>query len=1036
MLTCPVCGRENPDDARFCSGCGAPLAPAEPTRGEVRKTVTIVFSDVVGSTAVGERLDPESLRRVMGRYFDAMSAVLERHGATVEKFIGDAIMAVFGIPLLHEDDALRAVRAAAEMRAELGDLNDELERDYGVRIEARTGVSTGEVVAGDPAAGQRLVTGDAVNTAARLEQAAAAGEVLVGEPTWRLVRDAVEVEEIEPVAAKGKSAPVAAHRLLRVLEGVEPFARRFESPLVGRERELSLLRQAQRRAIDEHACHLFTVLGTAGIGKSRLVQEFLTDVGDDARIVVGRCLSYGEGITYWPLVEILEQLGNEDGIAGLLGDDPDASLILNRVLAAAGLAEDEGSPEERPWAIRKLFELLARERPLVVVFDDLQWAEPTFLDLVEHIADWTRDAAILVLCLARPELLDEHRAWGGGKLNATTILLEPLAESDADALIDNLLADVEIGAETRKQIATAAEGNPLFVEQMLAMLSEDGGGSAEVAVPPTIQALLAARLDRLQTGERDAIERASVVGKEFWQRALAELSAEPAGVAPALLALVRKELVRPHRSATFPREDAFRFRHLLIRDAAYAGLPKELRSELHERFADWLEAERSGFDEIVGYHLEQAYRYRSELGPLDERARDVGRRAGERLAAAGERAAGRYDMPAAVSLIERALEILPEHHARRLELRFVLGDALTQGGVLDRATAVLGEVIRDAAAASDQIMEWRARVVLATVQMLTGEASLEDAGEVVEAAVAVFDEAGHDAGLAAAYKLAVDTHNATGDDAAMEAAVRRGLVHARRARDVRLETELMFWLGLTAVIGVTPVREAAAMVAQLNELAATPLQRTHSLMWTSMIEGLAGDLSARERVAAARDAYADFGLRVIHGGSDQPHAYLELLAGNPQNAERLLREGTTELAAVGEKGYRSTGLAMLGVALAWQHRYDEAEAVLRASEAISAEGDAINDALYAVLGATLAAHRQDFATARELARLANELLNAAGSLIVAGESLLLIADAYSTAGKPAEAREAASAALRAYEAKGIVPGVGRARALVANVAPT
>jgi class 3 adenylate cyclase len=872
VLVCSNCGKENAADARFCSACGAELAPAEPARGEVRKTVTVVFSDVVGSTGVGERLDPESLRRVMGRYFDAMSAVLEHHGATVEKFIGDAIMAVFGIPQLHEDDALRAVRAAAEMRERLAELNEQLERDYGVRIETRTGVNTGEVVAGH---GQTLATGDAVNVAARLEQAAGSGEILIGEETYSLVRDAVEVDERETIEAKGKADLVTAYRLRRVVEGAEPFTRRLESPLVGRERELALLGQAYQRAVDEQACHLFTVLGTAGIGKSRLVQEFLADVGEEARVVVGRCLSYGEGITYWPLVEILEQLGSGNSIVQLLEGEPEARTIVNQVLGAVGLAETEGTPEETPWAVRKLLEALALEQPLVVVLDDLQWAEPTFLELVEHVADWSREAPILLLCIARPELLDDRAGWGGGKLNATTILLEPLAPEDAGALIDNLLAGAALPDETRTRIEESAEGNPLFVEQMLAMLSEDGAGDGAVAVPPTIQALLAARLDRLPGSERDAIERASVVGKEFWRRAVAELSEEPATVGPALQGLVRKELVRPHRSAAFPRDEAYRFRHLLIRDAAYAAIPKELRAELHDRFAHWLETERSEYDEIVGYHLEQAYRYRAELAPADEAARDLGRRAGERLAAAGERAYARFDFRAATNLLDRALAVLPADHPRRNELRLALGDALVETD-FRAATAALRQLAEDASATGDIRIEWRARVSLGWLQTLSQELSAEAANDLAQSAIEALSALDDDAGLARGWRLASQAANMGGDYVRIGPTNRQALIHARKAGDARLETEASFWLGVMAFHGPIPVSDGLALAQELLASASTPLRRTNAMFWLAAIRGLEGRLDeGRSDLVRARAMYMDLGLKSIHGGSVMPYANCE-----------------------------------------------------------------------------------------------------------------------------------------------------------------
>jgi len=626
-----------------------------PTPGppaEVRKTVTVLFCDVTGSTGLGERLDPESLRKVMTRYFDLARTSLERHGGTVEKFIGDAVVAVFGIPAVHEDDALRACRAAVEIREAVADLSKQLERDLGTGLEVRIGVNTGEVVAGDPSAGQALVTGDAVNVAARLEQAAAPGEVLIGEATHRLVRDAVLAEATEPLALKGKSGWVAAYRLLEVHPTAPGVSRRLDSPLVGRDRELGLLRQALERAVSERACHLFTVLGAAGVGKSRLVEEFAEGLAG-ARVLRGRCLPYGEGITFFPVVEVLKQAtGARDfeepavlqrKICEVVAGDEHGELICARLAHLLGLAEGEAVPEETSWAIRRFLEALARERPLVVVLDDVQWGEAAFLDLVEHVADWTRDAPILLVCVARPELLDVRPGWGGGKLNATSILLEPLPHDQCERLVANLLGAEELAQEVRERVLASAEGNPLFVEQMVQVLIDDGvlarkdgrwaavGDLSSVRVPPTIQALLRARLDRLSAEERAAIQRASVVGRGFFRGAVLAMSPEPerAAVDAALTSLVRKDLARSTPS-TLSGEDAFRFRHLLIRDAAYEGIPKELRAELHERFAGWLTQVAGSRveeqEEILGYHLEQASRYRQELGPVDEAGRELGRR--------------------------------------------------------------------------------------------------------------------------------------------------------------------------------------------------------------------------------------------------------------------------------------------------------------------------------------------------------------------------------------------------------------------------
>ncbi len=414
MPACPECGRENPRGSRFCNACGAALAEAAAEPREMRKTVTIVFADVSGSTALGERLDAEAVRRVMGRWFESARMVLERHGGTVEKFVGDAVMAVFGIPTLHEDDALRAVRAAAELETALAELNAALERDHGVRLEVRTGVNTGEVVAGE---GETLATGDAVNVAARLEQAAQPGEILLGPDTYHLVRDAVAADPVRSLRLKGKAEPVEARRLRSVRPGVAGVERRLDAPLVGRTLELAQLRQAYERTVRERRASLFTLLGPAGIGKSRLVDEFSNSIDGEATVLRGHCLPYGEGITFWPLVEMLQGSGREapgERVRELLAGDPDADLVAARLGVAVGGTDAAGSTEDAFWAVRKLFERVARMGPLVVVVDDLHWAEPTFLDLIDHVADWSRQAPILLLCVARPELLEARPTWGGG----------------------------------------------------------------------------------------------------------------------------------------------------------------------------------------------------------------------------------------------------------------------------------------------------------------------------------------------------------------------------------------------------------------------------------------------------------------------------------------------------------------------------------------------------------------------------------------------------------------------------------------------
>ncbi|MDQ3993111.1 MAG: AAA family ATPase, partial [Actinomycetota bacterium] len=622
-----------------------------------RKTVTILFCDVADSTPLGEQLDPESLQRVMARWFADARSIIERHGGTVEKFIGDEVMAVFGVPVVHEDDALRAVRAAAEMRTRLNALNRQFETDYGVRVDVRMGINTGEVVAGDPASGGTFVTGEAVNLAKRLEQAAGPGDILIGKTTYPLVRDAVRAGPLKSFPVKGKGSPVAPWRVEHVDRDAAGVSRRLDAPLVGRRAELTILQRAFEDVDRDGTCRLVTVLGPAGIGKSRLALELVASIAERARPLTGRCLPYGEGITFWPIVQILREVGGEEAIAATLEDVEDAGLVIEGVRAVLGVSPVTMGSEETFWAIRRFLEALARERPLVVVFEDIHWAEPTFLDLIEYLHGWTRDVPVLLVCLARPELLERRTGWAAPRPTTQTLVLEPLSDGDASAL----LADAGNGMPdtVRSRIVASAEGNPLFVEQMAALAV-----AGDVVVPPTIQALLGERLDRLGEDERAVLECAAIVGREFPRGAVVDLCPRELrhSVGGHLMELVRKELVHPELSG-YAREDGFRFRHGLIRDAAYERTPKERRADLHQRFATWIEEhERERATElegIVGYHLEQAYRLREQLGPSDARARALAERAADVLGRAGCRALAHDDKPAAANLLGRAIDLLP-----------------------------------------------------------------------------------------------------------------------------------------------------------------------------------------------------------------------------------------------------------------------------------------------------------------------------------------------------------------------------------------
>ncbi len=765
MLVCASCGHANSEGAKFCEECGFSFAAAPARATEQRKTVTVLFCDVTGSTVLGETLDPERLRTLLARYFERMKAIVEQHGGSVEKFIGDAVMAVFGVPVLHENDALRAVRAAVEMRDALPELG----------LHGRIGVMTGEVVAGTE---ERLATGDAVNVAARLEQAAQPGEVLVGQPTFALVREAAEVEQLESLELKGKAEPVPAYRLLRVRDAPE---RRHEAVFVGRERELALVREAWERVQAERCCELVTVVGDAGVGKSRLAAEVLASI--ETTVVRGRCLPYGEGITYWPVVEVLKQIGVRPV------DETAAAAICSLL----GESEAQTSAEEIAWAFRKTLAQAAAERPLVVVFDDIQWGEETFLDLIEHVALLSSGAAILLLSIARPELSERRPAW------PVTLRLEPLGGDDVDQLIPERIA-----GELREKIARAAGGNPLFIEEMLAMAQEAEG---EVVVPPTLRALLAARLDQLERAERGVLERGAIEGEIFHRGAVQALAPDETQVTPRLAALVRKDLIRPVK-AQLAGEDGFRFRHLLIRDAAYDALPKAIRAELHARFASWLEqhgAELVELDEILGYHLEQACRYRAELGLPDDDELAVAARG--RLTAAGSRARLRQDYGAAGSLLERAVALVPPAELD-LALETDLVDALIQAGKGGDALRRADSFAERASAAGDRVGELCGRIKEGIIRVyLEPEGATEKVAALIDQALPVFQAAGDDLALYIGYSALGQVASMRGHmDAALDA-FERAFAHARQAG---LPHQQLLGRAAGRLDGTTPVAELLA----------------------------------------------------------------------------------------------------------------------------------------------------------------------------------------------------------------------------------
>jgi class 3 adenylate cyclase/tetratricopeptide (TPR) repeat protein len=1002
-VICASCGQENPAGQRFCGSCGA-LLSSEPT-ADVRKTVTVVFCDLVGSTALGERTDPEVLRDVMAQYHAELRAILERHGGTVEKFVGDAAMAIFGLPKVHEDDALRAVRAAIEMRDAVA----------AMALEVHIGINTGEVVAGT---GETLATGDAVNVAARLEQAAGVGEILIAAPTERLVRHAVHAEAIEPLAVKGKQEPVTAFRLLGLVEEVPAFTRPIDAAFVGRQEELDRLQNALVRATETRTPQLATIVGAPGIGKSRLARELLGRV--QARVVVGRCLPYGEGITYWPLQEIVSQVGD---VRDALERTRDAELAAIRVEAALGVTDTPVSPEEISWGVRRLFEGLAAQRPLVVVFDDIHWAEPTFLDLIEYVAAFAQDAAILVLCTARPDLFDIRPTWTAPKPNTTLVTLQALTDSDSEELVTQL-ADLPV--EARERIVQAAEGNPLFVEQLAAMQAENGD---ELEVPPTLHALLAARIDRLGERERAAAQRGSVEGRLFHRGAVAALLPEPERpeVGAHLLSLVRKELIRPDQ-ATLPGDDAFRFGHILIRDAAYDAIPKRQRAVLHEQFATWLEA-RLGDDapdEVVGYHLEQAYLYGAELGAPDA---TVGSRAAERIAGAGRAAMVRQDMAAAVNLLSRAVELASEGGSRAL-LYITLGQALFEADKLEQSQAALEKGVALAQGVGDQHAEWLGRVWLARERALHDpEGAREHLLEEATAAVVAREPAADHEVLATAWGRIASVRAWRGEMEAYLQALDRGLAHARRAGSLPLEVNIIGMRAPDYVWGPSPVEEGIAFADEILErLGHVPGMHQFALHLHAHMRARLGEFEG------ALDAIGEYRSRQRELGKEREYAITATCvwdvctwSGDWQHGEAALRESYEHFERSGN-AMQLSNIALDLVDASIKHgRLDEAERLLRASGELSASDDAQHEAQLALLHAKLSAARGDLKAAQKSARRAVEVAIGIGYVEWAADAWLVLGEVHRARGDAENEWSATLEALRLFEQKGNVVGAERAR---------
>jgi class 3 adenylate cyclase/tetratricopeptide (TPR) repeat protein len=1026
-MICAACQSGVPDGARFCPSCGTPVTAPAPRR-ELRKTVTVLFCDMTESTELSGRLDAESLREVMVRYYALMRGCLERHGGTVEKFIGDAVVAVFGVPVLHEDDARRALSAAIEMLDAVASLNRELRTLIGVEIGVRIGVNTGEVVAADDiSSGQALAAGEPVNVAARLQGAAAPGEILIGPVTRALAGTGVVLASAGNLALKGVAEPVPAWRLIGLAAAEDSGFPGFDVPFVGRTAELDRLTLLLDETIGSASCRLVTVHGEPGVGKTRLAAEFAARaVGRDALVGTGRCRPYGEGSTLHALGEALRQVVDAARDHEVLGPVLSPDVVDALASLESGLLRD-GVPGELPdeltWAATLLLETIGRTRPVLLILDDLHSAKPELQHLVDRLARRITGAAVLVLGLGRPELLEMCPAWNGP--GAGLLPLGPLSAHEA-ALLVAALSEAGAASEVTphraglaEQIIERAGGNPFFLEQLVAITGQGGSES----LPPTIRSVIAARLDLLDAAEQDVLLRAAVPGARFSAPELgALLEAEPPFAGPpdqALGTLTGRRLIVPERSA-----DAFRFSGVLIRDVAYHTLSKRARLLYHEVLARWHRHQMSGPD-LVGMHLERAYRLAAELHPADRQAQLLRADAAQTLALAGTLALRRSDLHWAADLLDNALELHDQAAPGRIPVELHLAEARLLLGTDPDARQTLRNLTGRASAAGDQRTAAHARLMLAALE-LPGPTAADEA----LATVPIFERAGDDLGLARAWLRVAQLRQLGGRYSEAEDLLRRALRHALRT-DTQLELATVIG-GLATSLwrGPAPVETA---LADCRALLAEHGHGHRAVRATvncprAVLFAYRGDYDkARSLVRASIGIIAELGHTYGVAAMQIFAAIVEGAAGEWRDAEMLLRGAAQGAESHGDTLSNAAASAGLARALLEQGSGD---AALDAANSIAATGDPFLDAdITGVRARALAARGDRDPALREAAR-ARLTAAVTDSTVCQATAELDRAHVLRATGDEEGAAAAAAAARRLFEGKGHLVGVRRAAAFV------
>jgi class 3 adenylate cyclase len=1042
---CPVCGSGCAPTAKFCRSCGIPLVARPAEKTEARKVVTIIFADLIGSTSLHERLDAESTRRLMDRYYRALRVAVETHGGTVVKLLGDGVIAAFGVPRVAEDDAIRAVRAAVAMQhafRELARAQADAVGDLGLRV----GVNTGEVVVSE---GNDDVVGDPVNVAARLQQEARDGDVLIGESTCRLVSELVTLAPFGVLSLKGRAETVAAYRVVSLDRPAGAAATAF----VGRDDELRRIMAVYDAAVTERRARLAVILGSPGLGKSRLLDEVGRRLGDSAKVLTAHCESAG-GATFAPIAKAVRTwlgVGQADRT-----DPPDPS---DPALIAALLASASASPEETFFVIRRFLTALATTRPVVLAIDDLQWAEPLLLDLIEHLIQWSKDVPLLVLAAARPELRDARSSLASsGGLVSEVVTLAGLDAAAATRLAANVIGADALPAAVAGRVLATSEGNPLFVGELVRMLVNDGAlkregdrwtAAVDLAahdMPPTIHALLAARIERLRPEDRAVLERAAVVGRQFSRSAVAHLlPREITDLDARLESLRRSEVIEPDAS-WFLGEPALRFHHGLTRDAAYRRVLKGTRAELHARLADWIES-RVGdaieHDETLGWHLEQAHQHLRELGPIDAHGRALGERAARYLAAAGRRALARDDVAPAANLLGRGLHLLDESDPARADLALDWCEALLSAGDVGPAAKAIAELGRfitrptpdptpQPLIPNPRLAAWHTCFV-GQLAVLTDPQSLHATAAAVATAAEELASAGDTAGEAKAHSVHAAALQRLGKIGACEAALDKALTAARRADDRRRSNAVLAGAPLAALWGPSPVTRASGrcldVVRVLRITQGAPAVEAVALRCQAVLEALRGrTAAARRMIASSRRMVEELGIMQGLLETEMFAGLIELIEGDTAAAELSLRAAYDGLRDHGLGIDAARAAALLGITLLAQGRAAEAEALSHESETLA--GDDLQAAItWRRVRAEALARRGEHATAVDFARAAADIAAATDALLHHADARMALAAALRAAGgRDADGAAAEEArAIELWEAKGATVLAERAR---------